>query len=158
MKHFARLMRVRLSQSKIGPLVCPRPIVVQVALRSLGPGVMLRSHTTDISVLGEILVSRNYEVAAIAAGNAKTIVDLGANTGLAARWLLERFPQARIVCVEPESGNLAVLMHNLAPYGDRARVIGACVGGHERRVALVGSLATNGDTRWSTHRWATSMS
>jgi FkbM family methyltransferase len=137
-RDFLLVMRVRLSQSKIGPLLCPRPITVDVSLRSLGPRVRLRSHTSDISVLGEIVVARNYETAASAALGARAIVDLGANTGLAARWFLERFPGARIVSVEPEAGNLAVLRHNLAPYGDRARIIAACVGGRERRVGIVG--------------------
>jgi FkbM family methyltransferase len=138
-RDFWRVMRVRLSQSKIGRLVCPRPIVVDVSLRSLGRGVRLRSHTTDVSVLGEIVVSRSYEAAASAAPEARTIVDLGANIGLASRWLLERFPQARIVSVEPERGNVGVLRHNLAPFAERASVIDACVGARARRVSLVTS-------------------
>jgi FkbM family methyltransferase len=136
-RDFWRVMRVRLSQSKIGRLVCPRPIVIDVSLRSLGRGVRLRSHTTDISVLGEIVVSRSYEVAASAAPEARTIVDLGANIGLASRWLLQRFPQARIVSVEPERENVAVLRHNLAPFAERASVIDACVGARARRVSLI---------------------
>ncbi len=40
---FWRVMRVRLSQSKLGSLVCPRPIMVDVSLRSLGRGVRLRA-------------------------------------------------------------------------------------------------------------------
>jgi FkbM family methyltransferase len=134
---FLRLLRVRLSQSKIGLLVCPRPIVVDIDLQSLGRSVRLRSHTTDISVLGELLCGHAYEVAAGAVSlSSGQIVDLGANTGLAARWFLERFPTARIVSVEPERENLSVLRYNLASYGSRADVIGAAVGGHERRASL----------------------
>jgi FkbM family methyltransferase len=133
---FLRVMRVRLSQSKLGPLVCPRPIVVDVGLRSLGPGVRLRSHTTDISVLGEVVIARSYELAADAAGDARAVVDLGANIGLASRRLLERFPDARVVSVEPEPGNVAVHRHNLEPFADRARVIDACVAARARRVLL----------------------
>jgi FkbM family methyltransferase len=133
---FWRVMRVRLSQSKLGPLVCPRPIVVDVGLRSLGRDVRLRSHTTDISVLGEVVIGRSYEVAADAAGDAQTVVDLGANIGLASRRLLERFPGARIVSVEPEPGNVAVLRHNLEAFADRASVIDACIAARARRVVL----------------------
>ena len=97
----------------------------------------LRSHTTDVSVLGEILVSGSYEEAvAELRSSPSRIVDLGANTGLAARWMLERFPDARVVSVEPESGNVDTLRHNLEGYGERARVIPACIGARERRVAL----------------------
>lgn len=134
---FVRVMRVRLSQSKLGPIVCPRPIVVSVDLASFGTGVLLRSHTTDISVLGELLVGKSYLPAAEASDETiSTIVDLGANTGLVARWFLERFPAARIVSVEPEPSNVETLRLNLAPYGERAQVIAACVGAHERNVAL----------------------
>jgi FkbM family methyltransferase len=85
-------------------------------------------------------MARNYEEVSVAGGDVQTIVDLGANTGLAARWLLEQLPQARVVSVEPEPGNAAILRHNLANYGARARVIEACIGAWERRVALVGSF------------------
>src|SRR5687768_13323103 len=88
---FVQLMRVRLSQSRLGPLVCRRPTSMEIDLAHLGSRVRLRTHTTDIAVLGEVLVGGSYEpLAAAAAGPVATIVDLGANTGLAARWLLER--------------------------------------------------------------------
>ena len=140
-RDFLRVLQVRLSLSKIGPLVCPLPISAAVDLESLGQGVTLRSHTSDISVLGELLVGHSYEyfVAAVKA-EPDLIIDLGANTGLAARWFLERFPTARVVSVEPEPGNIATLRDNLASYGDRATVIAAAIGGWSRRMALT----TNG--------------
>ena len=107
---FLRLMRVRLSLSKVGFLVCPKPIVVDVNLRSFGFGVRLRSHTTDISVLGEIVVSHGYDaVLPLLVGPVRTIIDLGANIGLVSRWFAARWPDARIACVEPEAGNVDVL-------------------------------------------------
>src|SRR3954452_16845865 len=33
---FARVMQVRLAQSKIGRVVCPRPVIAEASLRSLG--------------------------------------------------------------------------------------------------------------------------
>jgi FkbM family methyltransferase len=134
---FWRLMRVRLSQSKLGPVACPRPIQVDVRLRSLGR-VALRSHSSDIVVLGELIEGGFYEpLAGAAPAGVQTIVDLGANTGLAARWLLRRFPGARLVAVEPQDGNLAVLRRNLD--GAPASVLGACVGATARRVTMVGA-------------------
>jgi FkbM family methyltransferase len=139
-RDFARLLRVRLSQSKIGRFVCPEPITVRVATRTLGRDVVLRSHTTDISVFGEILGGHAYQALVDApSGEVKTVLDLGANTGLAARFLLNRFEHARLVAVEPDPGNVSVLQENLAPYGARALVVSACIGAYERRVALVGA-------------------
>jgi len=130
---FAKVMRVRLSQSRAGPLVCPKPIVVRVNLRTMGSGIWLRSHTTDISVRKELIVGGGYEPLV---GDADTtvVVDLGANTGLSARWLATRFPHARLVCVEPDPGNAELLRRNVAALD--ALVVRACVGGHARTVAL----------------------
>jgi FkbM family methyltransferase len=136
---FASVMRVRLSQSKVGPLVAPKPIVVDVDLRSLGHGVRLRSHTTDISVLAEIVLGGS--IGHLPADlRADTIVDLGANIGLAYRWFRARYPSARFACIEPDAGNYEVLCANVrAIDGDRTHTVRACIGGRARRVALTTS-------------------
>jgi FkbM family methyltransferase len=130
---FGRLMRIRLSQSKMGPLVTPKPIVMDVSLRRFGR-VRLRSHTTDISVLSELLIGD--EIGGLPEmPDARTVVDLGANTGLSYRWLRDRYPLARFVCVEPDPGNLEMLRFNA---GQGCRIVGACIGGYERSVSLSG--------------------
>ncbi len=106
-RDFLALMRVRLSQSKVGRWVTPAPITVKVDLNTLGPAVSLRSH-----------------------------IDLGANVGLSYRWLRSRYPRARFVCVEPDPGNLEILRANVRAVDDRAVIHGVCVGAHERRVTL----------------------
>jgi FkbM family methyltransferase len=132
---FARLMRVRLSQSKVGRWVAPSPITVTVDLRTLGPAVTLRSHTTDISVLKELLVGDSYEPLPVDR-SVKTVIDLGANVGLSHRWLRSRYPEARFVCVEPDPGNLEILRANVRAVDDTAVIHAACVGGRERRVTM----------------------
>ena len=136
---FRRVMQVRLSQSSVGRWVCPDPIVPEVDLKELGPGIRIRSHTTDISVLGELTSGRSYEAASRClprSGHGTTIVDLGANTGLAARWLQQQCPGARLVCVEPEAGNVEVLRHNIGTAEPAGVVFPVCVGGTERTVSL----------------------
>lgn len=133
-RDFARLMQVRLSQSKVGRWVCPEPIEAVVSVESLGGEVKIRSHTTDISVLGELVVSDGYEIVRLLKRQPEVIVDLGANTGLAARWLQNTWPAARLVAVEPEPENVAVLCFNAA---ERAiTVVPAAIGGTER-IALL---------------------
>jgi len=131
---FLRLMRCRLSLSKVGPLVCRRPRTEQVSLRSLGGPVAIRSHTSDISVLNELVVWQGYCEPAELLEAPRSIVDLGANTGLAARWFQARWPGARVVAVEPESGNIEVLRRNLA--STDTRVVPFAVGGARRTAAL----------------------
>lgn len=132
---FLKLMRVRLSQSKVGRFVTPKPITVDVDLVTLGPSVRLRSHTTDISVLKELLVGNSYEPLP-ADRDVTTVVDLGANVGLSFRWLRARYPHARFVCVEPDPGNLEILRANVRAVDPDAQIHAACVGAHERRVTL----------------------
>jgi len=134
---FWRLLRVRLAQSKLW-WACPSPITVTVHTRSLGK-VELRSHTTDISVFGEIVGGRQYEPAVRHATGVRTIIDLGANTGLSARWFFRHFPNARLIAVEPDSENVSVLRRNLLGYD--SEILDACVGGHERSVSLMGDRA-----------------
>lgn len=136
LRDFVRLMRVRLSQSRVGRWVAPRSIIADVDLRTLGPSVRLRSHTSDISVLKELLMGGSYEPLPDAAA-VDTVVDLGANIGLSFRWLRARYPGARFLCVEPDPGNLDVLRANVRALDERAEIVAACVGGHERKVKLV---------------------
>jgi FkbM family methyltransferase len=137
-RHFVSLMRVRLSQSKVGRWVTPEPIVVDVDLVTLGPSVRLRSHTTDISVLAEITDGHTLGRLPTSV-RPRTVIDLGANIGLAYRRLRSQFPEARFVCVEPDPGNLEVLRANVGGGDGQCRVIGACVGGRARRVKLATS-------------------
>jgi FkbM family methyltransferase len=130
---FIDLMRVRLSLSKLGRLACRHPMTVDVSLASFGGRVRLRSHTTDISVARELILGDSYgALARNVRAPVRSIVDLGANTGLAARWLRTRWPDATLVCVEPEQHNAGTLRENIRD----AQIIEACVGARERRVAL----------------------
>jgi FkbM family methyltransferase len=74
----------------------------------------------------------------------RRIVDLGANIGLVDRWLLERYPEAEIVAVEPEPTNLEVLRTNVE--GLRVRVVGAAIGATERNVLLHTTTGEHGYT------------
>jgi FkbM family methyltransferase len=134
---FLTVMRVRLSQSKISKLVCPNPIVPEIRLRSFGGApVTVRSHTTDINVLSEIVVRNEYEALLRRHPPAKAefIVDLGANTGLVDRWMAVRFPGAEIVAVEPEPGNAATLRRNVS--GLPVKVVEAAIGAVPRTVRI----------------------
>jgi len=145
---FASVMRVRLSESKVGRWITPEPIVVDVNLLSLGPGVRLRSHTTDISVLAEIVFAGSIGRLPPDVG-AATIIDLGANIGLAYRWFRERYPSADFVCVEPDPGNFEILCANVRAVDDgRTRTVRACIGGHARRARLA---TTDGEWGFRMH-------
>lgn len=142
---FLRLTRIRLAQSKVGHLVCPNPVRSWVNIKPYGGKVELRSHTTDISVNDEILVSDGYDMLRRHIKEpVDTIVDLGANTGLAARWLLRVFPGSRLLSVEPEPGNVGVLRHNVE--GWPVHVAPVAVGASVREAVLFTNSGEHGFT------------
>jgi FkbM family methyltransferase len=53
----------------------------------------------------------------------RTVVDVGANVGLAALFFLTRSPDVRVWCCEPDPANLDRLRETLRPYLDRVTVV-----------------------------------
>jgi len=50
-------------------------------------------------------------------------LDVGANIGLFALFMCDRFPRARVICFEPAPQLLAILRHNVARHGERIVVV-----------------------------------
>jgi FkbM family methyltransferase len=94
------------------------------------PGLLyplyLRARTTDVSLCREIFLNNAYDsdffespqVTPHAAPPAmpQVIIDAGANVGLSAVFYANRFPDARIIAIEPEPSNYEMLKKNTAPY------------------------------------------
>jgi FkbM family methyltransferase len=68
----------------------------------------------------------------------KLIVDCGANAGYAAIYFLNKYPQAHLIAIEPDSDNVEMCRINLAPFGDRATVIQAGVWSHSTPLKITG--------------------
>jgi FkbM family methyltransferase len=66
------------------------------------------------------------------------IIDCGANVGYTSVYLLNRFPEARVVAVEPDPDTFAVLKANLAPYPGRYRAICSAVWSHAAGLVFSG--------------------
>jgi FkbM family methyltransferase len=60
----------------------------------------------------------------------RLIIDCGAYVGYSSRYFLHRYPNARLIAVEPDPGNFAMLQKNLAPYGDRVRLVRSGIWSH----------------------------
>ncbi len=74
----------------------------------------LRMPSSDPWTLEQIFVRQEYDFDV--ARHPLSILDAGANIGLASIALANRFPRARIIAIEPEAGNFALLERNVAPY------------------------------------------
>jgi FkbM family methyltransferase len=71
----------------------------------------------------------------VASGAAPLIVDCGANIGLAARYFSETYPEADIVCIEPEAGNAGQARLNNPR--EKTLVVEAAVGSSDGRCELL---------------------
>jgi FkbM family methyltransferase len=78
--------------------------------------VYLRKNTSDIKTFQQVFHNKEYDLEINF--EPKVIFDLGANVGLAAIYFKNRFPNATIVAVEPESANYEVMVKNTEKYSD----------------------------------------
>ena len=95
--------------------------------------VELRLGTSDVPTFRQVFVDCEYTSASLPE-TAATIVDLGANIGLASLYFAARYPQARILAVEPEAENFALLLRNTAVLGGRVDCRQAAVWLHDGTV------------------------
>lgn len=112
--------------------------------------IELRRATSDIDVFRQIFVEQEY-LFMDDVTDARAIVDCGANIGCASIWFLTTHPQSRVVAIEPEPANRALLSRNLAAYGDRAVTIEGAL--WDRQAQLVIVRGEFGDGR----EWATQV-
>ena len=76
--------------------------------------VHIRLGTTDVRVYEEVLLWGEY--AFDLPFSPKVIVNAGANIGMASIYFTHRYPEAKIIAIEPEASNFAVLVKNVQPY------------------------------------------
>ena len=76
--------------------------------------VYLRSHTSDIPTFSQIFASNEYDLSFNIRAN--LIIDGGANVGYTTVYFANRFPEARIIAVEPEASNVEMLRQNTLSY------------------------------------------
>jgi len=66
----------------------------------------------------------------------KTIVDAGANIGLSAIFFANKYPDATIIAVEPESSNFQLLQKNVSPY-PQIKTLQAALWKENRQINLI---------------------
>lgn len=88
--------------------------------------VYCRYGTSDSFVFDQIFINEEYSGLG-KIQNVNWIIDCGANVGYSAVYLLNKYPQAKVIAIEPDPENFELCSMNLAPYGDRAHVIKSAV-------------------------------
>ena len=102
------------------------PVNVQLHLASDLP-FCYRPGTTDLLVLEQVFLDREYQVEPIAPESIEYIVDLGSNIGVTAMFWAQRYPDARMALVEPDPDNFKLLQRNTAAFRHRCVLLNAAV-------------------------------
>jgi FkbM family methyltransferase len=144
LKHYPRLRdkllslyNVLLVSRKLRPVPFPgRRKPVNVFVHGHVHPFAVRLGSTDWLVLVEIFLDSEYaEVGRLFSdSHPTTIIDLGANVGFSVRYWLEAFPGARVIAVEPDAENCAMIQRNIALCcpADSPEVVQACIVGQPR--------------------------
>ncbi len=88
--------------------------------------LVVRTGTSDPDVFFELFIRGIYD-SLVCRESPGFIVDCGGNAGYFSALFLSRYPECRIVAVEPDPENYRVLSRNLEPYGEQAITIQAGV-------------------------------
>ena len=113
------------------------------------PVVMRVGGSSDPEAFDQIFVDAILAEVVAEVDAPRVIVDLGANVGYSSVFFLNAFPDAFVLAVEPDPQNANICAQNLAPYGDRARVMQAAVWSHSTRLVLSRGTFRDGK-EWAT--------
>lgn len=89
---------------------------LKLKIKNTGLNIYLRNNPYDRQVFTQIFIWE--ELGVNYAEPPKVIIDGGANIGLATLYLKNKYPDARIIAVEPEHSNFELLLKNTASYPD----------------------------------------
>jgi FkbM family methyltransferase len=82
------------------------------------PGIkaplFLRRDTTDVAMFDQVFLYDDYKINF--SFEPKVIIDAGANIGFFSILMKNRFPDVKVICIEPGKKNCEVLKRNLSPY------------------------------------------
>jgi FkbM family methyltransferase len=126
----------------------PREITVQPTAARYP--IHLRLRTSDVSLYSDVLLGQEYLVD-LPGFHPETIVDVGANNGMSAVFFANTYPEARIIAVEPEHSNYAMLLKNTSEYSN-VTAVNAALWNEDGYVNL--GLPEGAKKKADYHRWA----
>jgi FkbM family methyltransferase len=101
----------------------------------------LRDKTMDLGTYQQIFIDKEYNF--VANSLPKVIIDAGANIGLASIYFANKFPEAKIIAIEPEARNFELLEKNISKHLNIIPLQAALWGGEEQINLLDTGLGTN---------------
>ena len=103
-------------------------------------GVLIhyRPGGSDVENIVKKLLKRDSEYWLPPHFKPRSIIDLGANIGIASIDFALRYPQASIIAIEPVAANFQLLQKNISRF-QNIRALNVAVGKHDERAALRGA-------------------
>ena len=115
----------------------PSPHEVRTLLRK-GVLIHYRPGGSDVENIVKKLLKRDSEYWLPPHFEPRSILDLGANIGIASIDFALRYPQASIIAIEPVAANFQLLQKNISAFPN-IRALNVAVGKHDERAALRGA-------------------
>ena len=91
-----------------------KPIKAKVKPPRISCPFFLRVNTSDIPTYHQVFINSDYECEI--SKYPKVIIDAGANVGFASIFFANRYPESKVLSIEPELSNFTLLKHNVMPY------------------------------------------
>ena len=76
--------------------------------------IYLRTATTDVYVAASCLISKEF--AGFKCDNPSVIINAGAHIGIASVWFAQKYPNAKIIAIEPDRDNYEMMRRNAENY------------------------------------------
>jgi len=131
------LLRVQKGQEHRNGIIkvhMKRPFRGKIALRETG---------SDLATFHEIAVDEVYGQVVRKVGGFQTVIDLGANIGLASLYLAHHSPSCRIFSVEPNPQSYEMLVRNVRNLGSRCKTLRAAAWRTHRQLSPDPRVATD---------------
>lgn len=90
--------------------------LMKVVRKELKAPFYLRLKTSDLPTFDQVFMNQDYDFRT--SKPPEVIVDAGSNIGLATIWFANKYPNAKIIAIEPEKSNFEMLKKNIAPYSN----------------------------------------
>lgn len=112
--HYIRRFGLARGFKNLSLVLASKREFIEVSIPQSRTPLTLRGGTSDIPTFEQIFVWDDYDLPVEM--EPRFIIDGGANVGFASVYFANRYPEARIVAVEPDESNAEVLRRNTSPY------------------------------------------
>tara|TARA_R100000935_G_scaffold58846_1_gene98511 strand:+ start:3646 stop:4410 length:765 start_codon:yes stop_codon:yes gene_type:complete len=95
---------------------------IRVKIKDYKNWIYLRNNTSDVTVFYQVFLEKSY--AHNYQTDARAILDCGANIGLSSVFYANKFPNAKILAIEPQKLNYDILLKNTSGYNNIQGIYG----------------------------------